>query len=476
MVIDRLNTALDQIPFLRLQRHDSKEFDEWYRDTEVAIEHFFGSTSKQVKEFTCIPYSLCFTTSYSDTNYQDDYLAGLDDAEVLLKSIKKEVTDFYPAQWSISKVAPLKQLPGERFKTFFRKHCKFIITSLIAILGVAIAAINACRPKSSQTATPQLVNNPISADNQMVAQTIIVNNYYHQATVQANTNLTFDQHYRHNLPDANASSCDKIVRLERNNTGFAQKELSRLPSSPSIFSNAVLYAPMSLDILHKKMSEAYNSDNTTNAVPYALQGLAIWNNLMSVYSNETVLIDAKFINTVSRMLTVKAESLMFQRKYSEAISLLEQSSQLVLGNTITNDAFMVATAQLASRDSLVGNIISSYYNKSDSERFAFGNLLAQMGYLFPYKIGQDDKGRQFYTSIDIVKTLHLTNAVQYPFMIRFRNAGAENLIVVPRWIGLNQYEPLHLDSVAYEKQRKEFELSHLLNDQTNSVNTDPTKR
>lgn len=471
--IGRLDKALDQIPVLRKQQLESMAFTEWQRNTKVAIEHIFGKESEQVTEFTGIHYFLGYTTSYSDTDCQRDFLNGLDDAEALLTSMKKEVEEYSP---SLSEQLGSKILHHARaLKAFWLNRWTVLLTALITLF-VGMPNVIKFFKESQPISSVNGDNTTIFVDNRIGQNIVNFNGAFDSMPIPTNQVSQILESFRHSVGEFSDTVSNQFIRLEKAIITKIPQGISPSDSIFDIHSNTVLHAPASILALQKQMKETYNIGNTSNAVFFAQQGISLWENVSAIYSHEAILVDRRFLDSISSMFIVKGESCLFQSNFNEAFLFFEKASKLDVGNSITNDAFMVAAAQLASRDSIVEKIISSYYNKSDPERFAFGNLLAQMGYLLPYKIGQDDKGRHFYTSIDIVKTLRLPKAVQYPFFFRLKKDESADVIVIPRWIGLNKYEPLHLDGAAYIKQRKEFELSHLLNDQTNSVNTDTAKR
>ena len=95
--IRRLQQQLDEIPCLKQLRHDSPEFTEWQRNTKVAIAHTFGEESSQDKEFQGIGYSpIVFTGGSNHENYfQGAYIRGLDSAAATLRSMIREVQEYW---------------------------------------------------------------------------------------------------------------------------------------------------------------------------------------------------------------------------------------------------------------------------------------------------------------------------------------------------------------------------------------------
>ena len=96
-VLSRLTRALKEIDVLRTKRYDCPEFEKWYRDTEVAIEHSFGDKSRHVADFRHISYSPTIVSMYAnnDNAYQRSYLSGLQSAQSTLQSMIEEVTEYW---------------------------------------------------------------------------------------------------------------------------------------------------------------------------------------------------------------------------------------------------------------------------------------------------------------------------------------------------------------------------------------------
>ena len=97
IAMQRLQRALDEIPALGELTRESREFQKWQRNTRVAIDNIFGSSSSQTQEFVNIQRSsLPF---HSDMNIeaweQASYSRGLDEATAILESMFSEVDEYW---------------------------------------------------------------------------------------------------------------------------------------------------------------------------------------------------------------------------------------------------------------------------------------------------------------------------------------------------------------------------------------------
>jgi len=80
---------------LKSVRRGSAEFKKWHRDTEVAIERIFGIDSRHTKDFSGISYSLgFFTSSTTESRFQEVYVKGLENAIQILQSMIDEINDY----------------------------------------------------------------------------------------------------------------------------------------------------------------------------------------------------------------------------------------------------------------------------------------------------------------------------------------------------------------------------------------------
>ncbi len=93
--LERLRKALGAIPELRDLPARSQEFKKWKRNTEVAIEHTFGATSRHLEEFKEIHYTpIAFVTGIR-SDWQTPYLNGLSRAEPMLESMIEEIEEYW---------------------------------------------------------------------------------------------------------------------------------------------------------------------------------------------------------------------------------------------------------------------------------------------------------------------------------------------------------------------------------------------
>ena len=92
----RLQKALDKIVQLRLLPPFSSEFKEWKRDTFIAIKNSFEEGSSNQAEFGNITFSTPYEPFSKPSNEyrQRSYLAGLNNAEALLRSMISEIKEY----------------------------------------------------------------------------------------------------------------------------------------------------------------------------------------------------------------------------------------------------------------------------------------------------------------------------------------------------------------------------------------------
>ena len=97
IAMQRLQRALDEIPALRELTCESREFQKWQRNTRVAIDNIFGSSSSQTQEFVNIEYwstGVRFSQS-NEARDQTAYSRGLDEATAILESMFSEVDEYW---------------------------------------------------------------------------------------------------------------------------------------------------------------------------------------------------------------------------------------------------------------------------------------------------------------------------------------------------------------------------------------------
>ena len=94
--LSHLKRQLDEIASLQQLKCFSAAFQQWKRDTEVVIAKAFGESSKHVKDFSKINYSLMVISSGTpDYEFQRAYVNGLDSARAFLHSLISEIEKFW---------------------------------------------------------------------------------------------------------------------------------------------------------------------------------------------------------------------------------------------------------------------------------------------------------------------------------------------------------------------------------------------
>ena len=94
--IERLRKVLDEIPELKNLKYESPQFEQWRRNTRVAITNTFGDKSQHITDFGNIHFSLSVFSGYeTDSEFQEAYMDGLESAEAVLKSMIEEINDYW---------------------------------------------------------------------------------------------------------------------------------------------------------------------------------------------------------------------------------------------------------------------------------------------------------------------------------------------------------------------------------------------
>ncbi|MGD2095611.1 MAG: nucleotide-binding protein [Phycisphaerales bacterium] len=95
--ITELKEQLLKIEGLKTHNFKSAEFQQWHRDTKVALENIFGERDGHVYEFTWISYKrISLRGHLSEIKHHEAFVEGLSRAAVLLKSLIKEIMEFWP--------------------------------------------------------------------------------------------------------------------------------------------------------------------------------------------------------------------------------------------------------------------------------------------------------------------------------------------------------------------------------------------
>ncbi|KGJ49144.1 hypothetical protein KD33_10940 [Clostridium sp. NCR] len=93
--IDLLKGIKNKIDNFYTQKRFSPEFNAWIKQAEIIISNVFPDDIRYVDNFKKIHYSLyCFTTSTSESEFDDAYREGLDEAKVLIESYIENLAIF----------------------------------------------------------------------------------------------------------------------------------------------------------------------------------------------------------------------------------------------------------------------------------------------------------------------------------------------------------------------------------------------
>lgn len=93
---DKLITLKERAIPLVKERRGGQDFKKWYRDTEVAIERIFGEGTRHSKDFADIRYSLsAFSSSTTDSAFQEAYQRGVNTAITVLDSFIDEINEYW---------------------------------------------------------------------------------------------------------------------------------------------------------------------------------------------------------------------------------------------------------------------------------------------------------------------------------------------------------------------------------------------
>ena len=114
--IEQLQKMLNAIPELKELPHRSAVFTRWQRDTRVAIAHSFGDESKNVQDFSDIPYSYEFAGS--ESQHQHHYVKGLETATTVLESMIDEIRDYWEDDQSATTQDTKTELPKDTKRVF----------------------------------------------------------------------------------------------------------------------------------------------------------------------------------------------------------------------------------------------------------------------------------------------------------------------------------------------------------------------
>jgi hypothetical protein len=83
---------IDAIEGLRGRSAASGEFGKWQRETEEILKALYGEDSDEVQEFNAVYYTPVFLTCrMGDEAFEEAFLNGLEEAEVILKSAMSKI-------------------------------------------------------------------------------------------------------------------------------------------------------------------------------------------------------------------------------------------------------------------------------------------------------------------------------------------------------------------------------------------------
>jgi len=96
-VVAKLNKCLEALRTIQATGTGQPAFKKWRRDTEVALEHLFGTDTRHLYDFRGVSFT---PNSYSMTNpgpaFARAFANGRSSAEALLQSMIDEVSEYWP--------------------------------------------------------------------------------------------------------------------------------------------------------------------------------------------------------------------------------------------------------------------------------------------------------------------------------------------------------------------------------------------
>jgi predicted nucleotide-binding protein len=96
-IIAKLNECIDALKSINAARMSDPAFKKWRRDTEVGLEHLFGTDTRHLRDFRGVSFT---PGSYSMTNpepaFARAFANGRASAEALLQSMIGEVQEYWP--------------------------------------------------------------------------------------------------------------------------------------------------------------------------------------------------------------------------------------------------------------------------------------------------------------------------------------------------------------------------------------------
>lgn len=97
VAITKLEGRIAALMQAHVNQADEPALKKWRRDTEVALEHVFGSGSRHLTEFREIRFTpAAFSSHNADAAFARALELGLETANVLLRSMIEEVGEYWP--------------------------------------------------------------------------------------------------------------------------------------------------------------------------------------------------------------------------------------------------------------------------------------------------------------------------------------------------------------------------------------------
>ena len=94
--IQKIQTQKNEIEKLKSLKRFSPQFEQWHRDTEIAIEKIFGNTTRHIEDFKNVRYSSgIYIGNSPDSKYQKEYTDGLNSADAILNSFINEIKEYW---------------------------------------------------------------------------------------------------------------------------------------------------------------------------------------------------------------------------------------------------------------------------------------------------------------------------------------------------------------------------------------------
>jgi len=120
-IIVKLQECIEALKGMNAQKASDPGFKKWRRDTEVALEHLFGTNTRHLRDFRGVSFT---PSSYSMMNpepaFARAFANGRESAEALLQSMIDEVQEYWPD--SGEETAPPEEQPLAMSNRVFIVH------------------------------------------------------------------------------------------------------------------------------------------------------------------------------------------------------------------------------------------------------------------------------------------------------------------------------------------------------------------